>query len=156
LRSDEWSCSALWFAPGHPWPCAHVRRHPPGAPPAPSRSPRPFGGGLPGRTWHLGDRVDRTDLDAGEAAGAEMVDDQGAAGSTAQGPLGTGGQALAARRAAGVDDDGHGWYPLGVTIRPATIRVADDPTMTQLVMPTMAGSSSPKAVMVTDWLGRPA
>src|SRR5205807_981818 len=107
-------------------------------------------GFAPGRTRRLANGVDGTDLDAGQTAGAAVVEDGGAPRRAEQSPLGAGGDALAAGRAAGVDDDGHGWYPRGVTIRPATIRVVDDPTMTQLVMPTIAGSRAAKVVRVTD------
>src|SRR2546430_17593563 len=68
----------------------------------------------------LGDGVYGANLDAGQAGGAEGGQQPRAARGPNQGPLGAGGEAGAAGRAAAVDEDGrgHGAYPPGVTMRP--------------------------------------
>src|SRR2546430_15979906 len=82
----------------------------------------------------LGDGVPGANLDAGQAAGAERGQQPRAERGAHQGPLGAGGQAGAAGRAAAIDEQGggHGPYPRGVTIRPKTTLVVEAPTTTQV------------------------
>src|SRR5207247_4195207 len=102
-----------------------------------------------GSRVHLLDRVTGTDLDAGQAGGAALVDNVGATGRGDQCPFGARDQAGTTSGAVGVDGHGHGRYPRGVTTRPSTTRVVDAPTRTHVVMPAPAGSSSASVVTCT-------
>jgi hypothetical protein len=103
---------------------------------------------------------DRADLGALGATRAAVFEDYErrtmVSWSGANSLFGAGLQAGAAA-GAGVrycEDGSHREYPLGVTMRPATIFVWELPTTTMVSMSTLSGRREARSVMVTCCVGR--